>query len=86
MNALDGNVLAGPGSDLVGFDLTMLSGECETCGDSAVLAQSLVYGAPMGYVARCRICSAVLLILTTGGSPTINMAGLRRARFSTTSA
>jgi len=33
MEHVDGNVLAGPLSELFRFDLTMTSGECRHCGD-----------------------------------------------------
>lgn len=63
MQPLDGNVLAGPLSDLFAFDLTETSGECRHCGDTSVLARALVYPDPSGYVVRCSACGDVLLAI-----------------------
>jgi hypothetical protein len=60
---LDGNVLAGPIGELLDVEPTTVAGKCASCGDVAVLAQSLVYGGPMGLVARCRSCDNVLLVV-----------------------
>ena len=57
---LDGNVLAGPLSELYGVDRTGETGRCAECGWAGALAESRVYvGA--GMVSRCRNCGAVLL-------------------------
>ena len=78
MEHLDGNVLAGPTSDLFLFEPTTTQGQCLSCSDVATLAQAMVYGAPMGYVARCRHCDSVLIVITERvGHKTLNMQGLR---------
>jgi hypothetical protein len=66
MEHVDGNVLAGPLSELFRFDLTTTSGECRSCGDVTVLARAMVYLDPSGYVVRCCACGAVLLTVVVG--------------------
>ncbi|HEV7949242.1 MAG TPA: DUF6510 family protein [Glaciihabitans sp.] len=66
-NHVDGNALAGPLSELFRVDVTSAEGSCAGCGDTAVLACALVYPDPMGFVARCRSCDAVLLTLVLPG-------------------
>lgn len=81
MDHLDGNVLAGPTTDLFVFEPTMAQGQCGSCDDIATLGQAMVYGPPMGYVARCRNCDNVLVvIIERGAKRTLNMRGLRWLR------
>jgi hypothetical protein len=83
MEHLDGNVLAGPAADLFAFDPTTALGRCGSCGDVAMLAQARVFGPPMGYVARCRACEGVLLVIVEhAGQATLTMRGLRWVRVS----
>jgi len=78
MTHLDGNVLAGAAADLFAFDTTAATGQCAACLDVATLAQALVYGAPMGFVARCRNCEAVLAVIAEHPAGTrLDMRGLR---------
>ncbi len=63
MPHLDGNVLAGAASDLFAFDLTTTEAQCASCYDIAPLGRSLVFGPPMGFVARCRSCDSVLIVV-----------------------
>jgi Family of unknown function (DUF6510) len=57
---LDGNVLAGPLSEVYDREMTAVLGRCRGCDDVAALAQAIVHlGA--GFVLRCRSCDAVLL-------------------------
>lgn len=78
MTHLDGNVLAGPASDLFAFEATSTLGQCRSCGDTATLGEAMVYGQPMGYVARCRSCQSVLLVIVErAGQRSLNMSGLR---------
>ena len=60
---LDGNVMAGALSEVFDLDITTVQGQCANCGDIAVLARSLVFGLPMGFVMRCRRCDNVLAVL-----------------------
>ncbi|GAA2056848.1 DUF6510 family protein [Leifsonia soli] len=62
-NFLDGNVLAGPMSDVFEHDITTMIGECAHCRNVAAFAEAMVFGAPMGFVLRCRKCSEVLAVL-----------------------
>lgn len=81
MDHLDGNVLAGPATDLFTFEATTTQGQCGSCNDIATLGQAMVYGPPMGYVARCRNCDNVLVvIIERGPKRSLNMRGLRWLR------
>lgn len=78
MPHLDGNVLAGVAIDLFAFEPTTARGQCQSCSDIATLGQSVVYGPPMGYVARCRNCDSVLLVVVERpGHRSLDMRGLR---------
>lgn len=84
MNHVDGNVLAGPASDLFVFEPTTTRTQCQACGDIAMLGQAMVYGQPMGYVARCRHCDNVLVVIVEhSGQTTLSMRGLNWLRVST---
>ncbi|MGN6126399.1 MAG: DUF6510 family protein [Humibacter sp.] len=63
MQKLDGNVLAGPMSQVMTGDATSARGRCAHCGDVAALAQAVVYSDGGWYVARCRRCDNVLLTI-----------------------
>lgn len=67
---LDGNVLAGPLSELYGVDRTGEVGRCAECGSSGPLTESRVYMGP-GMVARCRNCDAVLMTVVERPGETI---------------
>jgi len=75
---LDGNVLAGPVSDLFDFEPTTAKGQCRSCADIATLGQAVVFGPPMGFVARCRNCDEVLLVVVESAERQfLKMRGLR---------
>lgn len=75
---LDGNVLAGPVGGMLSFEPTTARGQCDGCGDVAVLAQAVVYGHPMGYVVRCRNCDSILMVVVEHGDRTsLKTPGLR---------
>ncbi len=81
MEHLDGNVLAGPAAGLFSFEATSARAQCGSCGDVAPLAQARVFGPPMGYIARCRSCDSVLLVIVERrGEATLTMSGLRWVR------
>ncbi len=63
MSHVDGNVLAGPLSELFEFDATSASVRCSTCGDVAELARAMVYLKPHAYIVRCSACDGVLMVL-----------------------
>ena len=78
MTHLDGNVLAGVAAGAFAFDATIATGQCDICKDVATLAQAMVYGAPMGFVARCHSCDAVLaVIVERPGGTRLDLRGLR---------
>jgi hypothetical protein len=74
---LDGNVLAGPLSELFSADMTAAVGRCLGCGDEAALACAMVYADDMGYIARCRSCGGVLMTVVHGpGDVRVEMRGI----------
>jgi len=78
MSHLDGNVLAGVSAEVFAFDTTTATGQCAACQDVAALAQALVYGAPMGFVARCRNCLAILVVIVERPTGTrLDLRGLQ---------
>ena len=78
MDVLDGNALAGRLADLLGWDATDSLVRCRSCGDGGAVAVAAVYVSPMGAVARCRACDAVLLTIVdaVGGRSWIGMPGI----------
>lgn len=81
MERLDGNVLAGPLTGLFDFDPTAARARCASCGDVASLGQAMVYGHGMGYVARCRNCDNVLVVvIEREHQRSLAMPGLRWIR------
>jgi hypothetical protein len=63
VDALDGNAIAGQLVELFGAELTTAIGTCANCGASAPVAELSVYMAGPGVVARCRSCTAVVIVL-----------------------
>jgi len=63
MTHLDGNVLAGPLSELGDLDVTTLVGTCSGCHDASVMAAAMVYPDAPGLVVRCHVCGDVLLVI-----------------------
>lgn len=60
---VDGNMLAGPLSEVFRDDMTTATGRCASCGDVSVLAMALVYDAAPGWCVRCHVCGDTLLTL-----------------------
>jgi ribosomal protein S27E len=78
---LDGNVLAGPLSELFSTDMTAAVGRCLGCADESALACARVYPDAMGYVVRCRRCGDVLMTLVAGpGDVRVEMRGMAMLR------
>jgi Family of unknown function (DUF6510) len=78
----DGNILAGPLSNVFTAEISTATASCAGCGRSERLAAAPVYGTPMGYIARCPGCDHVLLRYTdipTGA--TLDMRGITALRF-----
>jgi Family of unknown function (DUF6510) len=65
MEALDGNAVAGQLMEIFGHEMTTAVFTCGTCGAGARVAEAAVYMRAPGTVARCRSCSAVLMVVTT---------------------
>ena len=83
MQPLDGNVLAGTIDRLLALEPTTAQAQCHHCRDIAVLAQAKVYPHPMGYVARCRRCNNVLMVIVERGSKSsFSMRGMQWIRAS----
>jgi hypothetical protein len=59
--AYDGNILAGPLSDVFAVEVTTALARCAGCGRSSAVAELAVYGPEPGLVARCPGCSDVML-------------------------
>jgi hypothetical protein len=74
---LDGNVLAGPLSELFRDDMTTATARCGHCGVIGVLAEALVYDAAPGWCVRCHACEDVLMVLVWAGDRLrIDMRGI----------
>ena len=77
MDALDGNAIAGQLMDVFGVELTTAIGTCGTCGDTAPVAERVVYLRSPGTVVRCRSCTSILMVLTTiRGVHCVDLGGL----------
>jgi DNA-directed RNA polymerase subunit RPC12/RpoP len=63
MEALDGNAIGGLLREVFGEEMTMARGRCASCGETAYLAELLVYLPAIGTVARCRNCQSVVMVL-----------------------
>jgi hypothetical protein len=66
MEALDGNLMAGPLQEHFGTDMTVAVGSCEHCGAVGPIAELRVYARAPGTVARCRVCGNVVIVLVDG--------------------
>jgi hypothetical protein len=60
---LDANAAAGPLREIFAVDLTSARGQCNSCGNTGVLAEARLYTRAPGIVARCARCDGVLLRL-----------------------
>ena len=77
MNHVDGNVLAGPLSELFSVDMTQATGRCVGCGDESVLARAMVYESGTDLVVRCSHCDDVMMTLVhTPGDLRIELRGI----------
>jgi hypothetical protein len=77
MTHLDGNVLAGPLSDIFNADMTTAICRCEGCGDTSPIATAMVYLKPGAYIARCHVCDTMLLtLIQSSGLNRLDLAGL----------
>ena len=65
MEALDGNVLAGPLFEYFGSEMTAVLGRCIHCSKSSQIAELVVYARGPGTVARCPHCTNIVIVLAT---------------------
>ncbi|WP_329129554.1 DUF6510 family protein [Streptomyces sp. NBC_01476] len=72
----DGNVLAGPLSEIFAVDLTAAVSRCAHCGSTGPVAALRVYGHAPSLVARCPHCGEVVLrIVRAPGNAWLDMRG-----------
>jgi hypothetical protein len=57
----DGNILAGPLSQVFAVEVTAAIARCDGCGRTSPVATLAVYGPEPGLVARCPGCAHVML-------------------------
>lgn len=78
----DGNLLGGPLGELFAVDVTRAVGQCDGCGQVAVLAETRVYTQAPGIVARCAGCDGILLrLVRTDGRSWLDLRGLSFLEF-----
>ena len=82
--AWDGNVMAGPLSELFALDVTAAVARCRGCGRAAEVATLRVYGPDPGLVGRCPGCDDVLLrIVRTPDAVWLDLGGVTSLRVPT---
>jgi hypothetical protein len=81
----DGNILAGPLSELFTAEVTTGVARCRSCGRSTVVAELAVYGPDPGFVARCAGCGeAMLRLVRTPDAMWLDLSGMSLLRLSAT--
>ena len=79
--AFDGNLMAGPLSEVFALDLTTARGRCRGCGNTVAVATLRVYGPEPGLVGRCPGCDLVLLrVVRTPDAVWLDLGGLTSLR------
>jgi hypothetical protein len=79
---LDGNALAGELSELIAADVTGATGQCTGCRATMAIAETRLYSAAPGFVARCPSCGHVLIrIVRSPDWVRIDLQGLRYLEF-----
>ncbi|WP_041999748.1 DUF6510 family protein [Streptomyces sp. AcH 505] len=72
----DGNVLAGPLSEVFAVDLTAAVTTCTGCGSTGPLARLRVYSRGPGLIARCPHCTHVVLrLVRSPGTAWLDLRG-----------
>ena len=74
MNPLDGNAIGGLLLEVFSTEMTTAVGTCASCGASGPVAETVVYLDAPGTVVRCRVCTAVLMIIMSRQG--VNCVGL----------
>ena len=62
MDPVDGNAIGGLLIDVFGTEMTGATVICATCGSEGTAAQLVVYRQGPGIVARCRVCSNLMMV------------------------
>ena len=76
---LDGNAVGGFLRELFAFEVTDASVTCAVCGTVAFIAETRVYGEPMGAILRCAHCdAAVMRLVRTPVGLWLDLRGARR--------
>jgi len=79
--AYDGNLLAGPLSEVFGVEVTTAMGRCRGCGSSSQVATFRVYGPEPGFVGRCPSCESVLMrLVRTSDAVWLDISGMSALR------
>ena len=74
---LDGNAIAGLLHEVFGAELTTATAVCGSCGAAAPAAELAVYLLAPGVVARCRQCTALLIVIVeVRGVTCVDLRGL----------
>jgi hypothetical protein len=77
----DGNVLAGPLSEVFTAEVTTAVAVCRGCGRSSVVAELAVYGPDPGLVGRCPGCADPMLrLVRTPDSVWLDLGGMASLR------
>ena len=77
MDALDGNAIGGLLHEVFGTEMTAAIGTCASCGATGPVAETVVYLRAPGTVARCRICTSVLMVFVkVRGVTCVDLRGL----------
>jgi DNA-directed RNA polymerase subunit RPC12/RpoP len=63
MDPVDGNAFSGLLTDAFGKEITSAWSTCAGCGNSALVAELVVYQQASGTVVRCRACGSVIIVL-----------------------
>jgi len=62
-SALDGNAIGGLLHEVFGSEMTTAEATCGHCGQTAQVAEAVVYLRAPGTVVRCRTCTSVLAVV-----------------------
>lgn len=77
MDTLDGNAIGGLMNEVFGTEMTTAIGTCANCGATGPMAETVVYLHAPGTVVRCRVCSALLMVVVNRGEMNcVDMQGL----------
>jgi hypothetical protein len=76
---LDANAVAGDLEELMGFDMTVATHRCASCGNVGAIGTLLAYTGGPGTVLRCVVCREVVLRFVR--TPTRTFIDMRGAAF-----